>query len=205
MNASRGPSASSVGYRSTGSAEASGNADGGSRAEGPDSPLVAGAIRLPVQRFFHPSTVIQFLSPWPCSAGAPPTRSPASYMRFWSKPAATSGLSPFTAVRKCAVFRSACAAHTDFDRQFRSRIGRDRANIRTCNAPKWADALVPKPSDQRAYKKISAANAKDRQDDDPALVAALRAIALEPKAPKVYLQAAAVHGHWNKPERSKEI
>ena len=38
-----------------------------------------------------------------------------------------------------------------------------------------------------------------------ALVAALRAIALEPKAPKVYLQAAAVHGHWNKPERSKEI
>ena len=61
------------------------------------------------------------------------------------------------------------------------------------------------PSDQKAYKQFSAANANGRQAGELALAAALRAIALEPKAPKVYLQAAAVHGHWNKPKRSKEI
>ena len=61
------------------------------------------------------------------------------------------------------------------------------------------------PSDHRAFQQLSAAYAKDRQADDLALAAALQAITLEPKAPEAYLQAAAVYGHWNQPERSKEI
>ena len=61
------------------------------------------------------------------------------------------------------------------------------------------------PSDQKAYKQFSAANANGRQAGELALAAALRAIALEPKAPEAYLQAAAVYDHWNRPEPSKEI
>ena len=61
------------------------------------------------------------------------------------------------------------------------------------------------PRDHRAYQQLSAAYAKDRQTDDLALAAALQAIALEPEAPEAYVQAAAVYGHWNQPDRSKEI
>ena len=61
------------------------------------------------------------------------------------------------------------------------------------------------PRDHRAYQHLSEAYAKDLQADDLALAAALQAIALEPKAPEAYVQAAAVYGHWSQPERSKEI
>ena len=78
----------------------------------------------------------------------------------------------------------------------------------SATAPSIANALEQvrqNPRDHRAYQHLSAAYAKDRQADDLALAAALQAIALEPKAPEAYVQAAAVYGHWNKPERSKEI
>ena len=58
-----------------------------------------------------------------------------------------------------------------------------------------ADALEQarqNPRDHRAYQQLSAAYAKDRQSDDLALAAALQAIALEPKAPEAYVQAADV-------------
>ena len=74
--------------------------------------------------------------------------------------------------------------------------------------PDVADALEQvrqNPSDHQAYQHLSAAYAKDRQADDLVLAAALQAIALEPKAPEAYVQAAAVYGHWSQPERSKEI
>ena len=61
------------------------------------------------------------------------------------------------------------------------------------------------PSDHRTYQQLSAAYAVDCQTDDLALAAALQAIALEPKAPEAYVQAADVYCHWNQPERSKEI
>ena len=61
------------------------------------------------------------------------------------------------------------------------------------------------PRDHRSYQQLSAAYAMDCQADDLALAAALQAIALEPKAPEAYVQAADVYCHWNQPERSKEI
>ena len=45
------------------------------------------------------------------------------------------------------------------------------------------------PGDHKAYQQLSAAYAKEHQAD-LALAAALQAIALEPKAPEPYLQAA---------------
>jgi len=75
-------------------------------------------------------------------------------------------------------------------------------------APALTEALQrvsQHPGDHKAYQQLSAAYAKDRQADDFALAAALQAIALEPKAPEAYVQAAEVYRHWNQPERSKEI
>ena len=84
----------------------------------------------------------------------------------------------------------------------------NRSVIAEPMAKPLADALEQvrqNPRDHRAYQHLSAAYAKDRQADDLALAAALQAIAMEPKAPEAYVQAAAVYCHWNQPERSKEI
>ena len=60
----------------------------------------------------------------------------------------------------------------------------------SATAPAIADAIEQahqNPRDHRAYQELSAAYAKQHQPD-LALAAALQAIALEPKAPKAYLQ-----------------